>query len=300
MRSRVPHVDSIADETTPFLACADTTWFPGSARRDSLASIGDLPRNFGRYRIQGQLGRGGMGSVYLAEDTQLDRMVALKTPSTSNDVKERVVHRFYREARAAAAINHPNVCAIFDVGEMLGRLYFTMAYHRGCTLAKWLNTFGPIKATTVLPIVRKLASGLRAVHGAGIVHRDLKPSNVMMTPGGEPVIIDFGIVRQLGAAESKQAISSMSVGTPAYMAPELITGRAKCTPAVDIFSLGVILYELLTGSAPFSGSLATLMGTIVRDEPPAPTALHAALDPKLGRPLPPGVGKRPGEPVFFS
>ncbi|MCG8650512.1 MAG: serine/threonine protein kinase [Pirellulales bacterium] len=241
---------------------------------------GRLPAQFGRYRILEKLGEGGMGRVYLAEDTVLLRYVALKTPTISpTNSDDRMIRRFLREARAAATIHHPNVCPIFDVGQLDGRYFLTMAYIRGRTLAQWVESKDGVQPHEALRIIHQLSLGLHAAHEAGVIHRDVKPGNVMMIPTGEPVIIDFGTVRLLTGDQITQ--SNTFAGTPAYAAPEQITGDYECGPAVDVYSLGVILYELLTGRRPFEGSLTTMIAALVCDEPLVPASLSDELDPRL-------------------
>src|SRR5262249_18572835 len=149
--------------------------------------------SFGRYRIVKRLGQGGMGSVYLAQDTQLDRPVALKVPRFTADVSSSMIQRFYTEARAAATLHHPNLCPVHDVGEINGRLYLPMAYIEGKPLSGFTKRFSPREAAA---IVRKLALALQEAHAKGVIHRDLKPSNVMINHRSEPVIMDFGLARR--------------------------------------------------------------------------------------------------------
>lgn len=261
----------------PFGGFLDTEYQNKEAA--SVVAAGDLPPEFGRYHILKKLGEGGMGAVYLAEDSLLLRNVALKTPTSAGKADDRLIRRFLREARAAATIHHPNVCPIFDVGQQEGRYYLTMAYIRGCTLAEWKEQRDKIEPYDALRIVRQLSLGLDAAHEAGVVHRDVKPGNVMMTPQDEPIIIDFGTVRLLANDEMSQSFTF--AGTPAYTAPEQISGEYECGPSVDVYSLGVILYELLTGRPPFEGSVTTLIGALVCDEPLTPKSLAGDLDPRL-------------------
>lgn len=244
--------------------------------------IGDLPETFGRYKILSKLGEGGMGAVYLARDEQLHRRVALKTPFFEREDDENTIKRFLREARAAATIHHPNVCPVYDTGEYGGRYYLTMAYVEGCSLAEWIEQRDNVDADTALEIVEKLARGLQAAHDCGILHRDLKPGNILINAENEPFLIDFGMARRLDLDETILTVTGAIAGTPAYMAPEQISGDGDdIGPATDIYSLGVILYELLTGSMPYSGSLATMLGSIVANNP-VPLRSHCPdLDPSV-------------------
>src|SRR5579871_4172156 len=154
-----------------------------------------LPAPFGRYQLQKLLGRGGMGAVYLAHDSQLDRFVALKIPLFAPEEGSQLLARFYREARAAATLHHANVCPLYDVGEVDGVPYLTMAYIEGKSLAAYL------RGKTLMPrqsalLVRKLALALHEAHKKGVIHRDLKPANIMLDKRGEPVIMDFGLARR--------------------------------------------------------------------------------------------------------
>lgn len=236
----------------------------------------------GRYRMIRQLGQGNMGSVYLAEDTRLGRQVALKVPHFRPDDGPEVRARFFREARALAALRHPNLCPIFDVGEQHGVPFLIMAYLEGGSLSQALKGCPPWPQHAAAALVRQLALGLAAAHDCGIVHRDLKPANVLLTARNEPVVVDFGLARRAGPDEIRLTGTGSLLGTPAYMAPEQAAGdSAIIGPACDIYSLGVILYELLTGRLPFEGSLVeVLVG--VREQAPAPlTARRPDVDPEL-------------------
>lgn len=262
--------------------------FPPRAS-DEAKSEGDpeldgMPKEFGRYIIQRKLGTGGMGSVYLALDTKLNRRVALKTPSFARHADETLVKRFMREAQSAATIHHPNVCPVYDLGECEGRYYLTMAYIEGDSLARWVELQDEIPMELALGIVKAIALGLHAVHEAGIIHRDVKPGNIMMTAKQEPIITDFGMVRMIDASNTVLTPAGAMVGTPGYMAPEqVLFERDQIGPTTDLYGLGIIMYELLTGWPPFSGSLATILGAIVSDPPPALDCHCPNLDPELSK-----------------
>jgi formylglycine-generating enzyme required for sulfatase activity len=238
-----------------------------------------LPEPFGRYRILKKLGQGGMGSVYLALDTQLGRKVGLKVPHLEPG-DSTVLQRFYREARAAATLHHPNICPVHDVGEHDGIPYLTMAYIEGRTLAARLQDGEPLPQREAAEIVRKLALALQEAHAKGVIHRDLKPANVMIDHRGEPVVMDFGLARSRDSTRLTQRGSFM--GTPAYMPPEQIQGEIDAMgPGADIYSLGVVLYELLTGRLPFEGPLEAVVAKILTQSPPPPSAYRPDLDPGL-------------------
>jgi anti-sigma factor RsiW len=239
-----------------------------------------FPAPFGRYRILKLLGKGGMGAVYLAHDTQLDRPVALKVPYLAAD-EPRVLERFYREARAAATILHPNICPLHDVGEVAGTPYLTMAYIEGKPLSEFAAA-RPLTPRQSGLLVRKLALALQEAHQKGVIHRDLKPSNVMIDRRGEPIIMDFGLARRTRAGDARLTQHGAVLGTPAYMPPEQVSGDIEATgPASDVYSLGVILYELLTGRLPFTGDAMAMLSQVLLDEPPAPSELRPDLDPAL-------------------
>ena len=243
--------------------------------------VGDLPAVFGPYRIQRRIGEGGMGAVYLAENTETGVAYALKTPFFSQPDDESTIRRFRREARAATALQHPNIYSVHDVGEIDGQHYMTMDYVEGIDLGHWMQQ-EEVSTERGLIVAKKLALALNVAHESGIIHRDLKPANVMMTPEGEPVILDFGMARRFDIDESILTPTGAMVGTPGYMAPEqILANRDKIGPGSDLYSLGVILYELLTGWIPFSGSLATMLGTIVSDPPPDLTSHNPGLNPQL-------------------
>jgi formylglycine-generating enzyme required for sulfatase activity/serine/threonine protein kinase len=245
---------------------------------------GPLPETFGRYRILRPLGAGGMGSVYLARDTQLDRLVALKVPHLGGDDRPApdTLRRFFREARAAAALLHPNLCPIFDVSEIDGTPYLTMAYLEGRPLADLVRGKKRLSQRQATVMVRKLAMAMHEAHARGVIHRDLKPSNVMVNPRGEPIVMDFGLARRDETVEARLTKPGAVLGTPAYMAPEQIQGEPDAVgPACDIYALGVIFYELLTGHLPFEGSVLTVLGRILTQAPPPPSKHRPDIEPQL-------------------
>jgi class 3 adenylate cyclase/tetratricopeptide (TPR) repeat protein len=240
------------------------------------------PARFGRYTLVKLLGRGGMGAVYLANDSLLDRDVALKVPHPDVAADPEVLERFYREARSAARLRHPNICPVYDVGECDGWHYLTMAYVEGRPLSALVREFAEQPRRTA-ELIRTLALALDRAHAEGIIHRDLKPANVMLTPEGEPVVMDFGLARQVRHGPDANLSSSGTVlGTPAYMPPEQALGDTDAIgPASDVYSLGVVLYELLTGRVPFEGAVTSILVRVVHDEPPPPRSLRPDVDPGL-------------------
>ena len=257
------------------LARLDT--FLGSSMPTAEQDDGDPLKLVGRtvshFRVIAPLARGGMGVVYRAEDVRLGRAVALKFPLETDRLDRRAKERFVHEARLASALDHPNLCAIYEAGETDdGRLFHAMPLYAGETLRDRLTRDGALRVSDALAITKQIAHGLSAAHRAGIVHRDLKPANVMILPDGMVKILDFGLARakDLGLTASQTAL-----GTVAYMAPEQILGRA-IDRRTDLWSLGVVMYEMLTGARPFAGEEpVSVAHAIVHTEIGAPSALRA-------------------------
>jgi serine/threonine protein kinase len=239
----------------------------------------------GRYRVEHELGRGGMATVYLAHDVELDRQVAIKLLAQHLVGDEEVLERFVREARLAGRLSHPNVVRVYDAGDADGRPYIVMEYVRGDSLA----APGRRSPARIVALGVQACAGLQHAHDAGLVHRDIKPANLLVRDDGVLKIADFGIAR---AAESTRHTQvGTLLGTAAYLSPEQIAG-GDATPASDIYALGAVLYELLTGRPPYRfGSLAELAGlqaagaiTPVRDLATAvPPTVEAAVMHALAR-----------------
>lgn len=270
---------------TPFDVSVTISQRPASSGANaSPATLPDrLPAPFGRYLLLQQLGHGGMGAVYLARDSQLDRPVALKVPFFGARDGPRVRERFLREARAAAALRHANICPVYDVGEFEGVPYLTMAYIDGRSLATTLREDKkPLSPVQAAALVRKLALALAEAHRQQVIHRDLKPSNIILTAGGEPILMDFGLARRGDDSDVRLTQQGAVLGTPAYMAPEQARGDSDSVgPACDIYSLGVLLYELLTRRLPFTGETFALLARVLSEPPTPPSRHRPEIDAKI-------------------
>jgi eukaryotic-like serine/threonine-protein kinase len=245
----------------------------------------------GRYRIVRFVARGGMGEVYEAEDFDLGERVALKTVRPEVAAQPKVVERFKREIQLARKVSHPSVCRTFDIGRHQAPggpevVFLTMEYLEGETLSQRLRSHGRLTPADALPVVRQMAAALQAAHDTGIVHRDFKSSNVILVPakvGPRVVVTDFGLARapaQEGDSSSGSLTGTGVVGTPYYMAPEQVTG-GKVGPSADLYSLGVVLYEMVTGRLPFDGeSPLSIAVKRLTEKPPPPRQAVPDLDPR--------------------
>ncbi len=255
--------------------------------------IGPLPCSFGRYRLVKQLGRGGMGTVYLAHDPILERDVGLKVPHTDVLRSPQALERFYREARAAARLNHRNICQIHDVGSFEGQHFITMAYVEGVPLSARVAPLVD-QPRVVAELVRTLALALDEAHRQGVIHRDLKPANIMLDARGQPVIMDFGLARRVEHGQATHTSQGIILGTPAYMPPEQALGDAATVgPRSDVYSLGVVLYELLAGRVPFDGTVSAVLVQVIHEQPAPPSALRSGVDPRLEAICLKAMAKRP-------
>jgi eukaryotic-like serine/threonine-protein kinase len=248
----------------------------------------DAGTRLGPYEVLTLLGAGGMGEVYLARDARLEREVAVKVLPAGRAVDALAVERFRREAHAVAGLNHPNICSIHDVGEHEGAPFLVMEYLDGETLAGRL-TRGPFDAGAWLEVGLALSDALAAAHAAGVIHRDVKPANIFLTRRGGPKILDFGLAKAVARPDmstSSRDVLTMpgaAAGTIAYMSPEQLRGE-ELDQRSDIFSLGLVLYEMATGRRAFAGGTSALVATaILNEEPSGPRTLRADLDPELDR-----------------
>jgi serine/threonine-protein kinase len=233
----------------------------------------DLPQVSG-YRVEALLGHGGMGVVYRAWHLRLGRVIALKMLLAGPCARRQELERFLREAEAVAALRHPNIVQVYDAGDVDGRPYFTMEFVEGGNLADRIHG-APQPARPAAALVATLAEAIHAAHQSGIVHRDLKPGNILLTQDGTPKVTDFGLARRL-ESDGGLTLSGVPLGTPSYMAPEQARGQRQAIgPATDVYALGAILYEMLTGRPPFRAESATAtLQQVVIDEPVSPTRLN--------------------------
>jgi len=247
----------------------------------------------GRYEVEKELGKGAMGVVYLGKDPKISRVVAIKTLALAQEFEEdeleEVKERFFREAETAGRLNHPNIVTIYDAGEEHDLAYIAMEFLKGHDLARYCKPDSLLKARTVLSIVARAAEGLDFAHQQNVVHRDIKPANIMYEPESDTIkITDFGIARITDSSKTK---TGMVLGTPSYMSPEQLAGK-KVDGRSDLFSLGVMLYQMLSGSLPFKAdSMASLMFKITNEEaadirtirPEIPETLSAVINRALNK-----------------
>jgi eukaryotic-like serine/threonine-protein kinase len=255
-----------------------------------MAEVGEGSVVDGRYRVLSRLGSGGMADVWLAEDTHLQRRVALKVLHRRFAQDREFVERFRREAESAAGLQHPNVVAVFDRGEFEGAYYIAMQYVEGPTLKALIDA--GLEPGQAVALIRQVLEGARFAHRHGIVHRDLKPQNVIVDPDGKAVVTDFGIARA-GVSEITQTGSVM--GTPHYLSPEQAQGM-DVTAVSDLYSIGVMLYEALTGRVPFEGESAVAVAMKqVSQTPQRPSSINPRVSPALDAVTMRALEKEPGE-----
>ncbi|TWT76350.1 Serine/threonine-protein kinase PrkC [Planctomycetes bacterium CA13] len=262
----------------------------------SLARLSEseYPVQFGNYSLKREIDRGGMGIVFEALDCKLNRVVALKIIRSGELASAEELRRFRAEAEASSAIKHPNIIPIFEVGEVHGLIYFTMAFVDGEDLGALLRrqSIAPQEAAKM---VAKVADAVATAHHNGVIHRDLKPSNVLVDQKGEPFLIDFGLAKQ----QSREALtcSGQILGTPTYMAPEQVSGRPIEAPmSCDVYSLGAMLYELLTRQPPFRGPTQfDILLQVLDREPPRPRKLNKQIPRDLESIVVRAMEKAPSE-----
>jgi len=248
----------------------------------------------GKYRIDSVLGKGAMGTVYKAFDPHIARVVALKTirkELLGDSHQQQLISRFQNEAQAAGRLSHPNIVAVYDYGEDDGVAYIAMEFIDGIALNTHLHDQQRHQLAQVIGWMRQLLAALHYAHGKGVVHRDVKPANLIITADNQVKVTDFGIAR---IDSSVLTQTGLMIGTPSYMSPEqfcgnLVDGRS------DVFSAGIVLYQLLTGERPFSGSATMVMQQILNQTPMPPSSLNPTLDPQLDAIISQALAKRPDE-----
>jgi tRNA A-37 threonylcarbamoyl transferase component Bud32 len=258
-----------------------------------------MKETLGRYKIIKEIGRGAMGTVYQGYDPKIDRVVALKTIrkdrlAESRDVSD-LVTRFQKEVRAAGKLVHPNIIVIYDTGEDEETAYVAMEYLEGDTLEGMIRKGIRFSLEKVIDIMDQICDGLEYTHRQGIVHRDLKPSNIMLVKGERVKITDFGISKAVGASTSPLTQAGVFLGTPSYMSPEQIAGN-KIDGRADLFSLGIILYQLLTGKKPFVGNtISTLLYNIVNKDPNPPSQIDSSIPSPYDEVIAKALAKNPNK-----
>ncbi len=271
-----PIVPTEATPTTPYRG-------PGTDRQTIDPAV--VPpethdRLFGEYELLRLIARGGMGAVYMARQTKLRRIVALKMILAGRLASDEEVRRFYHEAQAVAQLDHPGIVPIYEVGEHEGQHYYSMGYVEGGNLEARVRE-GPLPPRQAAALVERVAEAVAYAHSKGIIHRDLKPANVLLDRDGQPRVADFGLARHVHP-DGQMSVTGQVVGTPNFMPPEQATGSADVGPAADVYALGALLYYLLTGRPPFHAATPVeTLRQVVEQEPVAPRQLNAALDRDL-------------------
>ena len=273
-----PDRGSQEEATTPLLSARNVpTILPTPrASQPGQATVGDQVRYFGDYELLEEIARGGMGVVFKARQVNLNRIVALKMILAGQFAWQEDIQRFYTEAEAAAQLDHSGIVPIFEIGEHRGQHYFSMGYVEGESLAHKL-TDGPLPPREAAELVEKICDAMAYAHERGVIHRDLKPANILIDQNGQPKVTDFGLAKRT-EADSNLTGTGQILGTPAYMPPEQASGNTDVEPLADVYSIGAILYCLLTGRPPFqaSSTMDTLL-QVLKAEPLPPSRLNPSV-----------------------
>jgi len=280
IQTRISMVQSGAGQQTPGTAAHQQ---PTAVMELVDSSVGQ------RFRLEKELGRGDMGVVYKAHDTQLDRPVAIKYLGALVDGSDEYRERFLREAKAAAKVNHPNIVGIYDIGTEQGKVFIAMEYVEGPNLHQYLKRKGRLEPREAVNIIGQACSALEEIHKAGIVHRDIKPDNILVASGGLVKLMDFGLAKSDG---KRLTGTNVVMGTPCYMSPEQALGKTADLRA-DIYAIGLVLHELLTGSIVFSEG--DVLQRQVKETPPPPSAAAEGVPPLLDKIVMKCLAKNPEE-----
>jgi len=262
--------------------------------------LSDDTRSFGKYLIDEQVGRGGFATVYCAWDTTLDREIALKILHPHYTIEPDFAERFLHEARTVASLNHPHIITLYEVGDLDGQLFIAMELVRGGSLYQRLESDGPMGVGEAINLLTGVADALDYAHGKGLIHRDIKPANILLRSTHrnqiEGVLTDFGLVKALSRS-TQLTRSGTILGTLEYMAPEQIDSDLadQIGPATDIYALGIVAYQILTGQAPFTGSTAQVMNGHLNKTPPSPAEIRAEVPAGVSDAILKAISKNPAD-----
>ena len=276
-RNRIELVPEAEAENIHCQSCGNDFSFPGDRSAATRISRGVI--QLGHFKLVEQVGMGACGAVWKAYDMELDRTVAIKIPRAGLLTKQQQDY-FFREARSAAQLRHPNIVPVYEAGREGETLYIVSEFVRGVTLADWLTERRPTNREAS-ELCSTIADALHHAHKQGVIHRDLKPANIMIDDEGQPHLMDFGLARR-DVGEITMTIDGQVLGTPAYMSPEQAQGEghdADCRS--DVYSVGVVLYQLLTGELPFRGNARMLLLQVIQDKPPSPRKINSDVSKDL-------------------